>query len=428
MKKLLNKPLQAFTFYALFTLGMSIPVYYWVVNTIWLKELDEHNQITKYHLQQGLLAIDKQTKFANLNLKVWNTLQPNTQIVPVAIMPSKSDSCFTISRGNWHGTKYEIDRFRGLITYIKTPTRIYQITIETNVEEADEIIYAISVVSFIFFVLLVVGFIKLNRWIGFNTWQPFQYTLTQLKIFDVSAEQTVNFQKTDIIEFEELHQVLYKMIEKAQASYQQQKMFIENASHELQTPLALLRSKIDLLYQDTNLTIEQAKILEALERPLARASRINKNLLLLAKIENNQFVQQETMALHEIITDCITLLQDYIENKHLVLKSKIATDLRLEGNKFLIEILFNNLLTNAIRHTLPEGLIEITSTNKGIQIRNTGVAKLQDSQLFKRFAQTSADHASGGLGLSIVHEICLKYKWHITYTFSDNFHVFNIEF
>src|SRR5690606_20238110 len=132
----------------------------------------------------------------------------------------------------------------------------YHLRIETNVEETDETMLAITIVTLLFFVLLVIGFIMLNRQIAKKIWQPFRNTLEKLKSFDLTTRQAVSFDQTDIEEFEELNQSLQKLINKNILVYTQQKIFIENASHELQTPLAVLKSKMNLLLQHKNITNE----------------------------------------------------------------------------------------------------------------------------------------------------------------------------
>jgi signal transduction histidine kinase len=169
-------------------------------------------------------------------------------------------------------------------------------------------------VSLFFFVLLALGFIFLNRTIAQKAWRPFEKTLGQLKSFDLSATETIDLRKP---KYRNLKTFIIpsKMLYAAISAYKQQKTFIENASHELQTPLAILRSKVDLFYQLPELNEAQLQVLEGIEKPLARVSRINKNLLLLAKIENHQFENVEILDIGGMINDILELLQDYAESK-----------------------------------------------------------------------------------------------------------------
>lgn len=427
MSKLLHKPFKAFSVYALLILVCSIPVYYIVVNAIWLEELDEHNAIVKQRIANNLSLFEQSGNDLETRLEWWNTLESGTVLTPTNLTTVKPDSTYTITRKNEYVTD-ELDRFRGLSSYIKINQRIYHVAIETNVEEADETIAAIALVTTLFFLLLVGGFILLNKKIAAKVWMPFNQTLNKLKQFDLTTHKTILFDKSTIEEFEELHQSLHKLIKQNVSVYHQQKTFIENASHELQTPLAVLKSKIELLMQDGELTEHQAQILYAAELPLSRITRVNKNLLLLAKIENTQFADNEQVALTQELNQSVDLLVDYIHNKKLRLQVTNNEACVITANKLLVEMLFNNLLTNAIKYTANNGQIWVELNATSLHIKNTGLNALNQQSLFQRFAVSSTETTSSGLGLAIVKEICKRYKWKLEYRFENGEHIFSVLF
>ena len=236
------------------------------------------------------------------------------------------------------------------------------------------------------------------------------------------------FDKTDIEEFEELNQSLQKLIDKNISVYTQQKTFIENASHELQTPLAVLKSKMNLLLQNKDITSEQSEILSAVEVPVARITRINKNLLLLAKIENSQFAEVENIELTEVVNETNELLNDYITAKQITVVKSLSQKLSVVCNKTLLEILINNLLINAIVHNTREGVIQVEFSGRTLTVSNTGKTALNNEKLFERFAVSSSQTASSGLGLAIIKEICNRYGWQIQYAFQNNLHSFTVTF
>lgn len=428
MSKLLHKPFKAFTIYALIILACSIPVYYLVVDFIWLDELDEHNHIVKERIEYSFNNAQIEENELNSLLKNWGKLQPSTTLTPSDLSVPKPDSTYTITKQNTYVEHNEIDRFRVLSSYISINGKLYHLQIETNIEEADETMLAIAIVTLLFFALLVIGFIFLNRRIAKQIWQPFRNTLKKLKSFDLTTQRAVSFDKTNIEEFEELNQSLQKLIDKNISVYSQQKTFIENASHELQTPLAVLKSKLDLLLQNKNITSEQAELLTAIDLPLSRITRINKNLLLLAKIENKQFAEVENIELTEVINETLELLSDYTTLKQISVDENFSEKLFLSCNKTLLEILVNNLLINAIVHNTEQGKIQISFSNKTLTISNTGKTALSNEKLFERFTISSSESANSGLGLAIVKEICNRYNWHIHYTFENNLHSFSVQF
>lgn len=428
MSKLLNKPFKAFTIYALIILVCSIPVYYLVVDFIWLDELDEHNQIIKERIENSFNNAQIEESELNSLLKNWDKLQPNTTLTLSYLSVPKPDSTYTITKQNRYVEHNEIDRFRVLSAYININGKLYHLQIETNIEEADETMLAIAVVTLLFFALLVIGFILLNRRIAKQIWRPFRNTLEKLKSFDLTTQQNVSFDKTDIEEFEELNQSLQKLIDKNISVYNQQKTFIENASHELQTPLAVLKSKLDLLLQNKDLTNEQSEIINAIELPLSRVSRINKNLLLLAKIENKQFSEVENIELTEVIDETLELLTDYVNAKQISVDKNISEKLALTCNKTLLEILISNLLINSIVHNVENGKINIDFSKRKLTVSNTGKTALDNRNIFERFIVSSSETANSGLGLAIVKEICNRYQWQINYTFQNNLHSFSVQF
>ena len=426
--KLLNKPLKAFTLYSLLILVCSIPVYFFVVDFIWQQELDEHNEIVKERIEQNFKLIKPFEKEFGKTLAAWNILQPGTKLVKVNKNLRSKDRIYTITKAINYSANSKIDRFRVLETYLNINGNFYFLSVETNVEEVDETLLAIAIVTFIFFSFLVVGFILLNKKIAKKIWLPFQNTLEKLKNFDLSTHKSIEFIETNIEEFEQLHQELSKLILRNISVFEQQKVFLENASHELQTPLAVLKSKIDSLLQSHNLSSDQLNIINQINVPLARASRINKNLLLLSKIENHQFEDKEDINFKTVLTESLTLLEDYISDKGLNITQSIEGKNQLICNNVLLEVLVNNLFINAIKHTDKNGKIIIELKNDILTVKNSGILPLNKEVLFNRFLINSKEPSNSGLGLAIVKEIANRYQWSVTYNFEQEMHVFLVKF
>ena len=163
-----------------------------------------------------------------------------------------------------------------------------------------------------------------------------------------------------------------------------------------------------------------------MNRALSRSSRINKNLLLLAKIENNQFENSE-IHLDELLNQSMEILQEHFEQKNISVKTKIYDNVKVNGNIGLTEVLINNLILNAIRHTPINGSISIKLNNSVFEVSNSGTEKLNSDLLFKRFSRFSKDNNGSGLGLAIVQEICKSQNWTINYRFENNNHIFSVK-
>lgn len=427
MKNLLQKSLKQLTIFAFIVFALSIPSYFLLVDWIWLKELDENNHLIAERIENEFN--DQQISDEKLaeNIKFWNEIQPVSKI-EYSEKPLAEISEYTIRRQNPYSEGESIDRFRGLITNIKINDRNYILTIETNVEETEETVAYIAIVTLAFFLILVVGFWILNRRLSKKLWQPFQDTLGRLKSFQLHNHMEIKFQETDTVEFAELNVTLDKLLQHSIAAYRSQKEFTENASHELQTPLAILKNKLDILMQGKDLTERQYNIAEEMNKALIRSTRINKNLLLLAKIENSQFDNSEVFGFHTLVGQSMEGLQQHFEEKNINVGSDISMNVEVKGNSGLTESLINNLIINAIRHTSPGGTARVELSNSGFEVRNSGEHALNLDLLFKRFSRMSSDNSGSGLGLSIVQEICKLHEWEVTYNFENNEHIFKVIF
>jgi len=428
MNKLLTKALKAYTLFSLLILVISVPVYVLVVDHIWLSELDENNWLSLEHLKNRIESREySPAEVAQIN-EIWGELQPGFSISKINSSHFLADSVYEVQRKNVFDLDDGEDRFRGLRSYFELQGQAYQITIETNVEEADETLLAIAVVTLIFFIMLILGFILINRRIARQTWQPFHRTLQSLRKFDLSQGQALSLEKSNIEEFQELNQSLEDLVTKNIKVYQHQKAFTENASHELQTPIALLKSRLDLLLQEKALSPALSQILSSIEAPLARLSRINKNLLLLAKVENQQYAEMELIKINAYLHSALTLFDDYINDKELTIELKFETELTIQAHSFLVETLIHNLLSNAIRHSVSGAKLEVEISENTLLVKNTGAIALDTKHLFERFSTASTEKVSSGLGLAIIKEIVNKYQWQVGYKFAASKHVFFIHF
>lgn len=428
MKKLLDKTFKVFAFYSLIVLMASIPVYYYLVDYIWLHELDEHNEIIAHRIENELNKLDLNDTELSRSIQWWNKIQSGAIITELSQKTPRNDSLYTVLRQNIYSQQTDIDRFRGLSKIIQIQGKVYELRVETNVEETEETVAAIAITTLLFALILIVGFLFLNKKLSIRLWKPFQNTLIQLKTFNLNHQTTLQFEPSNTLEFEELNVTLAKLIEQNVSVYKTQKEFTENASHELQTPLAIIKNKLDLLLQEEILTERHYQIIEDANKALTRITRINKNLLLLAKIENDQFDKSEKINLKELISQSVEQVQQYLGHKNISIQTEVKDLMILEGNKVLLEILINNLLLNAIRYNTQDGMINIFLNKSIFSISNSGHLALDKTSLFQRFVRNSRENVGSGLGLAIIKEICNHYQWEIEYSFQNNFHSFSISF
>lgn len=196
----------------------------------------------------------------------------------------------------------------------------------------------------------------------------------------------------------------------------------------MQTPLAILKNKLDILLQSPDLSNEQYQLFEDMHKALSRSSRINRNLLLLAKIDNSQFDHSESIPMDRLVSQCIEVMQEHFELKNLLLLQDIEPSVLLTGNSSLTEILINNLLLNAIRYSDANDTIAINLTQAALRVHNPGSTALDKKLLFKRFSKLSKNSQGSGLGLAIITEIARYQGWTVDYHFENNQHIFSIHF
>lgn len=430
MSKLLNRPLRSFIVYASMVLLASIPVLFFAVDKVWRQELDENNDIIAERAIYQLRHTDFSLHHADSLFTFWNLIQPNARLEYLPVNePIPGDSTYTIYKQHVKpGYKLLKDRFQVLARSFELDGRPCRIIVESNIEETYETVAVIAFITGIFFVILSTGFIFISRKMSDRIWAPFRDTLRKLKNFRVDEGRVPTFAPTGIAEFEALNAALEKLMARNIDVFRAQKEFTENASHELQTPLAVVQSKLGLLLQSEAVSSDQFHLVEGANKALARAVRINKDQLLLARIANDQFASKESIRINDQVDEILDLLGHEFERKSIQLNTTLSADAVLNTNKFLLVTVLQNLLTNALRYCTSGGEVSIVAEEKLFMISNSGVKELNTAKLFQRFAILDEDHPSTGVGLALVHSICTQNGWDISYRFASGSHKFEIAF
>jgi signal transduction histidine kinase len=301
--------------------------------------------------------------------------------------------------------------------------KYYEATIvlsKLETEDLVELIFYFMIGLFTFIALLL---FFLNRWTSTSLWNPFYKTLDNLYAFKIGHNNNVVFDKTNIYEFEQLNNALNKMVQKTQADYNNLKEFTENASHEIQTPIAIIKSKLETVLQDKALDGENYQQIQSAYETISRLSKLNEALLLLTKIENQQFIDVSEIDLCELVNQRLLFIEELTEFKKINVTTSINQAFKVTINPYLAEILINNLLGNAVKHNYEGGKIEITSSTGQLVFANTGKPlSIVPEKLFHRFVKHNAGNESTGLGLAIVHEICIISNLNLKYDYRNSFH------
>lgn len=303
----------------------------------------------------------------------------------------------------------------------------YEVTVCSSLSEGKKIGEYIIVVVLIFLFISVFILFLLNRLISDFIWSPFYGTLSKIKTWNIKKNEVLDFKETDIDEFHLLNDTVKDLTRQIQSDYHNLKEFTENVSHEAQTPLSIISTKIELLMQDANNSERQNKLLVQTYNATQRLYKLNEGLILLTRIENKQFVETNTIDLTQAIDEKIEVLEDFIEAKQITVEKIFNKQITKEVNPVLMTILLNNLFINAIKYNLEkDGLIRITVDEDSFTVENTSKSDKIDKQfLFDRFNKNSIS-GSLGLGLSLIKKIVDFYNWHVSYSHKDGVHKFKI--
>ncbi len=305
----------------------------------------------------------------------------------------------------------------------------YHIRLFKSLEETDSLIVRIFLIMTFLVLAMIITLIIINRYSSGKIWKDFYDTLRKINQYDINSQEQFILTQSEIKEFDDLNNVLLKMIDRIKLNYFNMKEYAENASHEIQTPLSIINAKMELLLQSGELKEKHLKsVLEAYEAS-NRLSRVNTTLLLLAKIENRQFPESEPVNPKAIFDYQLECLEDLIDSKKLEINTHYDKEVLIKMNPYLADVLFSNLIKNAIRHNIPGGSIFIELTSQNFMISNTGAElKFDPEELFKRFYKSSSSSEGLGLGLAIVQKICEIYDFSLQYSHVNHMHTINIGF
>jgi signal transduction histidine kinase len=320
----------------------------------------------------------------------------------------------------------EKESSRQLLFPVKVKSQDYVVSVTKSAETTEDLVWIILFSTVALIALLTGILFFTNRLLFKKLWQPFRNTLSSIKEFNLSAPVEITMQPTKISEFRELNESIRLMTNKVMKDYQSLKEFTDHASHEMQTPLAIINSKLDLLIQEPELSEKSMQQVQSIYKAVVKLSRLCQSLLLLARIENNQYASTEIIAVNELVVEKNKELQEWISGMNVKVIMQLHP-LSVTMNRELAEILTSNLFRNAVRHNVADGSIIIKTERNKLFVYNNGKAPLDKSRIFDRFYKS--DYSDGsGLGLAIVQHICEQYHFSLNYNFNEGLHCFSVIF
>jgi signal transduction histidine kinase len=313
---------------------------------------------------------------------------------------------------------------RQLVSGVRINNVFYKITITSPLEGTRHMTRVILVITITTIFLIILVSVLFNRYVLSRLWKPFYESLRLVRRFKVDSPAPILFPETGTDEFAFMIDNLKIATVRGAEDYQLLKEFTENASHEIQTPLAIIRSKLDILIQDGKVTETHGETVKAAYRAVKKLSRLNYSLLLIAKIDNQHFDNKSALNLHSKLEEKLFEFRELWQGNNITVESDLAAT-EITANHELIDILLNNLLSNATKHNIRDGKINIELRPSCLSIINTGApGALHSGRLFKRFYKEIPNSENNGLGLSIIKQICDASATTPSYRFSGNTHAF----
>lgn len=323
----------------------------------------------------------------------------------------------------------EYEPVRVLRTWFMTSNqKFYELTINTSTLEKEDMIETILISIIVLYILLLCCILLVTHLVFKSSFHPLYTLIRWLKEYRLGKKHTPLDNATKVEEFNILNLAISETIRRSTEMYNQQKQFVENASHELQTPLAICMNKLELLSENPDCTEAQLSEIEGIYHTLRGIIKMNKSLLLLSRIDNKQFPDTSEICINQIINKLLPDFKDMYEYKNIQIFYTENGTLTYTMNDSLASTLITNLLKNAFVHNNPNGTIQITISNHTLIVANSSTSpELNGKTLFNRFEKQTGRKDSSGLGLAIVKSITSLYRIKIKYVY-DNLHQFILTF
>ena len=417
--KLINKINHNFISLAVLILFVGGVVFYIMLRKLMLDQID--NRL----LESKTLIVSNFDNFLNhpdnfvwneelINIKLQENLTSSNTILSDTLLQN-------INTNNYSA-------FRKLEFQQEWKDNNYNIKIFKELYFTDNLTLNIMMLLGLLAVFFMMSFFIVFRFVAQSSFIDFFDTLRKAKDFNIEENHDIELVESDVDEFEKLNEVLRFMTNKITTDFKSLKEFTENASHEIQTPLAIIQNKVEQLLQDKNITENQIEKFSDILQATSRLSKLNKGLSQLVRIENGQYISVENVDLVSIIENNLHQLEDMIDAKNISIETTFSSFEKIEINPNLAELLIFNLLKNSVKHNIKEGEINISMQNRELIISNTGINKKLDiNNLYGRFIKGS-DSNSLGLGLAIVHKICNTYGIVLSYDYHNELHILKLEF
>ena len=419
--KLLNKILPYYLICGLLATFLITTAFYLFMLKYHIHEIDQ------VLLVKREIIVEKNIPTLKSEIEAWNRFNSDETILP-DVERTENDVFTTEYIFNEYGKREEPHRI--LYSRIEIEGEKFILAIKLNFFEAQKILQFSVLLALLLFVGIAAGVMVITRLMNRKLWNPFYQTLSIIEQFNIQQNEVPHFPPVDTEEFKQLNLALEKSMDNNLQAYIIQKDFAKNTAQEMQTPLAVFRSTLDMLLKLHGLTKEQTEMVQTVYEESLQLVHMNRNLMMLVQLDNQQFPDTQLLNIADIVAESLSSHSEQAEAANLTVETYlIDRSLNLHADKSLLESLINNLINNSIQHNLPNGRILVTLHGNRLDIVNTSAGEPLDyAILFRRFGRMDTATKGGGLGLAIAQQICSLYGWQILYGFAGGMHRFTVNF
>lgn len=417
--KLLTYSSRRFLTYTTVLLLLSIPLFYVLLNALFTHSVD--NTLKKH---AALFPEYSQYIKNEQDLSLWKDLDWDIEIMEADAMPFQKAPYTKSELSKENG---QMEHYRELQQKSTILGKEYLVIFKSSLIEKEDLIKAVLLFQVILLILLLLGIYLINRRINKKTWLPFQNILNYIRNFDLEKSPIKETETLKITEFNELNQSLNDLLLRAKGTFIAQKEFTENASHELQTPLAVLKSKLEVFLQQDTLSEKQSHLIDDMNGVISNLEQLNKSLLLLTKMDNLEYPLHDKLGIESLVLQIkndLSFITDFTQH---TVQVNTEQDFLLNGNPLLFKHLISNLFTNALHYSPKGSTLDICIDRHSFSISNTGVPfNFQDEKLFHRFSKKHSLKSGNGLGLAISYKIANLHGLKLTHKYQNGKHTFTV--
>ena len=324
--------------------------------------------------------------------------------------------------------RVESESARSLTSIFQTADgKYWQLKVIIPTLEKEDFRQAIVNWMLCLYILMMIVLVSIIIWKYNKHMRPLYKVLHWLEAYQVGRKNPPLDNPTKVEEFIQLNETAQAFVQRSEAVFEQQKVFIGNVSHEMQTPLAISLNRLEMLMDDDVLTERQLAELIKTHQTLTHLTRLNKSLLLLFKIDNNQFIEETTVSFRQLVEKYLEDYKEVYTHKHIQVTCQVVSDFTVQMNDMLANMLITNLLKNAFVHNVESGKLRIEIQKEYFSIQNSGVSTPLDSvKIFQRFYQQQKNEGNTGLGLAIADAVCKHSALALEYIYHTGVHEFRI--